>query len=113
AGAKHRVYGIDAAHRRVLALCALRAGVIEVERKRNYLSLFNQPRRRDDVFGSRVVERADFVVGTPLAPVFVFFRSCTEILSGEFAGGHRASFQRDGVGKRRNDRNLFWGVGIW
>ena len=49
AGADHGVDRIGAAHRRIVALGALRAGVIEVERERDHLALPHQPRGRDDV----------------------------------------------------------------
>src|SRR5207245_11244853 len=77
---------------RVLALRALRPGVVEVERERDHLALLHQPRRSDDVLGLRVVEGPDFVLGAPLAPVLVFLRSIAQILSGELAAWHRASF---------------------
>src|SRR6266571_2246246 len=92
ARAQHRVHGVDAPHRRVLALRALRPGVVEVERERDHLALLHQPRRSDDVLGLRVVEGPDFVLGAPLAPVLVFLRSIAQILSGELAAWHRASF---------------------
>ena len=88
ARAQHRVHRVDPAHRGVLALRALGAVVVEVEREGDDLPLFHQSRRGDDVLGPRVVQRADFIVGTPLAPVLVFLRGIAEILVGELARGH-------------------------
>src|SRR5437879_4060812 len=57
AGSQQRVHRVDAAERRVLALRALRAVLVEVERERDDLALAHQARRGDDVLGLRVVER--------------------------------------------------------
>ena len=82
-GAQHHVQRIDAPERRILALRALRAGVVEIERERDHLSLAHQPRRGDDVLRRRVVERADLVVRAPFAPVLVFLGSLAQVLPGD------------------------------
>ena len=101
AGAQHGVHRVDAAHRRVLALRALRPVVVEVERERDHLALLHQARRRDDVLGLRVVERADLVVRAPLAPVLVFLRGVAEVLAGELARRHGQFLFFDSCGKTR------------
>src|SRR6266581_2994644 len=107
ARAQHRMNGVDAPHRRVFALCALRAVVVEVESQRDHFALFHQPRRSDDVLGLRVVEGPDLVLGAPLAPVLVFLRSVAQILSGELAAWHRASFcVVEETGKKRRGATL-------
>ena len=88
AGAQHGVQRIDAAEHRILGLAALRAVVVEVERERDHLALLHQLRRGDDVLRPRVVERADLVVGAPLAPVLVLLGGVAEVLSRDFTGGH-------------------------
>jgi hypothetical protein len=88
AGAQHRVQRIDAAERRIRGLAALRAVIIEIERERDHLALFHELRCGDDVFGLRVIERADLIIGTPFAPVLIFFRGLVEIVSRHFAPGH-------------------------
>jgi hypothetical protein len=66
----------------------LRAVIVKIERQRNHLALFHELRRCNDVFGLRVIERADLVIGTPFAPVLVFLRGLAEIVSRHFAPGH-------------------------
>jgi hypothetical protein len=85
AGAEHHVQRIDPAERRVLALRALRAVLVEVERERYDLSLAHQLRRGDDIFRAGVVERADLVVRPPLAPVLEFLRGVAQVLAGDLA----------------------------
>src|SRR6266540_1379629 len=107
ARAQHRVHGVDAPHRRVFALCALRPGVVEVERERDHLALLHQPRRGDDVLGLRVVEGPDLVLGAPLAPVLVFLCGVAKVLSGELAAWHRAPFcVVEETGKKRRGATL-------
>ncbi len=62
--------------------------MIEIERERDDLALLHEPRRRDDVFGGRVIERSDFVIGAPFAPVLVRLRSIAHVLAGDLSGGH-------------------------
>jgi hypothetical protein len=88
AGAQHGVQRIDAAEHGIIGLAALRAVVVEVERQRDHLALFDKPRRGDDVFSRRVIERADLVVGAPFAPVLVLLRRRAEIVSRHFAPCH-------------------------
>src|SRR5207237_1660313 len=76
---------------------------------RDDLPLAHEARRRDDVLGRRMVERADLVGGTPASPVLVFLRGFGEILAGELACGHLASPLRAGpviahVSSQRNDQ---------
>src|SRR5262249_15162706 len=92
AGADHGMDRIGAPHRRVIALGALRAGVIEVERERDDLAFAHEPRRGDDVFRTRIVERADLVVRPPLAPVLVFLGRVAQVLACDFFGRHGDSF---------------------
>ena len=84
AGADHGVNRIGAAHGRIIALGALRTGMVEIERERDHLALAHQARRRDDVLGLGVVERADLVVRAPLAPVLVFLRGVAQVLARDF-----------------------------
>src|ERR1700704_6326707 len=83
---------IAAPERWIFALRALRPVLVEVERKRNDFALFHQLGRRNDVLRLRVVQGADLVVGAPLAPVLVFFRGGTQVVSSELAGRHEPSF---------------------
>ena len=103
-GAQHQVQRIDASHRRVVGLAALRTELVEVERERDHLALLHELRRRDDVLGARVVERADLVVRAPLAPVLVLLRRVAKVLAGELALSHGASFfkgwEAPGSGRR-------------
>ena len=85
AGAQHEVQRVDAAHGRVIGLAALGAELIEIERERDHLALLDEPGGGDDVLGTGVVQRADFVVRAPLAPVLVFLRRVAKVLAGEFA----------------------------
>jgi hypothetical protein len=62
--------------------------VIEIERERNHLALLHEPRRRDDVFRGRVIERSDFVFGAPFAPVLVLIRGIAHVLAGDLSGRH-------------------------
>jgi hypothetical protein len=86
--AQHGMQGIDAAHGGILALRPLRAVLVEVERERDHLALAHEPRGRDDVPGRCVIERPDLVVGSPPAPVLVFFGRFGQVLAGELARGH-------------------------
>ena len=88
AGAQHGVQRIDAAERRVLALRALRAVVVEVERERDHLALAHQARGGDDVLGRGVVQRADLVLRPPASPVLVLLGGVAQIVSGKLALGH-------------------------
>jgi hypothetical protein len=81
AGAQHGVHRIDAAHRRIFALGALRAGVVEVERERDHLAFLDEACRRDDVLRRGVVQRADLVIRTPLAPVLVLLGGIAKVLT--------------------------------
>ena len=92
AGAQHDVQRIDAAQGRVGRLGALRTFLVVVERQRDHLALLHQPGRGDDVFGLSVVQRADLVVRTPLAPVLVLLGGVAQVLAVELAGGHQAFF---------------------
>src|SRR5581483_10444410 len=69
-------------------LGALRPGVVEVERQRNHLALLHQARRGDDIFGRRVVERADLVMGAPFAPVLVLLGGGAHVLARDLSGSH-------------------------
>ena len=84
AGSQHGVDRIGAAHRRIRALGALRTGVVEVERERNHLALLHQPRGGDDVLRRREIERANFIVGTPFAPVLVLLGRVAQVLARDF-----------------------------
>src|SRR5262249_46178189 len=88
AGAQHRMDRVGAPHGGIFALCALRAGVIEVQRKRDHFALFDQARSSNDVLWSRVVERADLVIGPPLAPILVFLSRLAHVLSGDLSRRH-------------------------
>jgi hypothetical protein len=79
---------VGAAHRGVIALGALRTGVVEVERQRDDLAFAHEPCRRDDVLGAGVVERADLVVWSPLSPILVFLYGVAKVLTCDFLGGH-------------------------
>src|SRR5262249_16118011 len=92
AGADHGVDRVGAAHRGVIALGALRTGVVEVERQRDDLAFAHEPWRRDEVLGTGIVERADLVVRTPLSPVLVFLGRVAKILTCDFLGWHGISF---------------------
>ena len=85
AGARHQVYRVEAAERGILALGALRPLLIVFQRERHHLAFFYQLRRRDNVLGGSEIQRADFVVLAPAAPVFVFLRRRMHILAREFA----------------------------
>jgi hypothetical protein len=80
AGAQHGMNRISSPHRGIVALRALRAGVVEVERQRDHLALADQLRGRDDVLGRGVIKRPDFVVGAPFAPVLVLFRRLAQVI---------------------------------
>ena len=99
AGAQHGVDRVGAAHGRIVALGALRPGMIEIERERDHLAFAHQLGGRDDVLRGGVIERPDLVVRAPFAPVLVFFGGIAQILPGQllFRAGmglpsHRASF---------------------
>src|SRR5262249_13759246 len=80
-----------ATHRRIFAFRALRTRVVEIKRERNHLALLHETRRGDNILRRRIVERADLVVRTPLAPVFVLFGGVTHILTIDLSGRHRMS----------------------
>ena len=88
AGADHGVDRIGPAHRRVFALGALRAGVIEVEGERDYLALLDQLHGVENVLRRREVERPDLVVRTPFPPVLVFFRGGADVVAIDCFLGH-------------------------
>ncbi len=69
-GAQHQVDGIKPSHRGIFRLPALRPAMVERQRERNDFALLHEPRRRDDVFRPRVVERANLVVRPPASPIF-------------------------------------------
>src|SRR5262249_21964577 len=92
AGADHGVNRIGAPHGRIVALGALRTGVVEVERERDDFAFAHEPCRRDDVLGTGVVERADLVIRPPLAPILVFLGRVAEVLARDFIGRHWRSF---------------------
>src|SRR5437870_5546545 len=92
AGADHGMDRIGAPHRRIIAFGALRASVVEVKRKRDDLAFAHEPCRGDDVFRTRIVERADLVVRPPLAPVLVFLGRVAQVLACDFLGRHGDSF---------------------
>src|SRR5690606_13959559 len=56
--------------------------------QRNDLALLHQPRGGDDVLGAGVVERADLVVRTPLAPVLVLLGGGAHVLARDFLCSH-------------------------
>src|SRR5262249_2017354 len=70
----------------------LRTGVVEVERKRDDLAFPHELCCGDDVFWTRIVERTDFVVRSPFAPVLVFLGSVAQVLTCDFLGRHGDSF---------------------
>jgi hypothetical protein len=84
-GAQHHVQRVDAPQRGIVALCALRPVLIEIERERDHLALAHQRGRRHDIFRPRVVERADLVVRTPLPPVLIGLGGLAQILSRELS----------------------------
>jgi hypothetical protein len=88
AGADHGVDGIAAAHRGIIALRPLRAGMVEIQRQRDHLSLSHQRGGSHDIFGTRVVKGADLVVRSPFAPVLVLLRRLLKILSRDFPRPH-------------------------
>ena len=71
ARAGHHVDRIEPAHGGVLGLGALGTVLVVVEAHRHDLALLNQLGGGDDVVFGCVVERADLVIGSPLAPVLV------------------------------------------
>src|SRR4029079_14151883 len=83
--------------REILLLPALRPGMIEIERERDHLALLQEPRRRDDVFGRRIIERSNFVIGPPFAPVLVLLRSIAHVLAGDLSGDHLISSDEKGM----------------
>jgi hypothetical protein len=62
--------------------------MVEIERERDHLAFAYQLRRRDDVLRRRVVEGADLVVGSPLAPVLVLLRRFAPVLTGDLPSAH-------------------------
>jgi len=102
AGADHSVDRIGAPHRRIIALGALRTGMVEVKRKRDDLAFAHEPCCGDDIFRTRIVERADLVVRPPLAPVPVFFGRVAQVLACDFLGRHGDTFSE------RTRRAWFW-----
>jgi hypothetical protein len=92
-GAALERHHIDASERGIFALGALRAGVVEVERERDHLALTHQLRGGDDVFGRRVVERADLVLRAPFAPVLVLLGGLAKVLPGDLSARHETSLQ--------------------
>jgi hypothetical protein len=88
AGAQHGMDRICAPHGGIFALCALRARVIEVQRKRDHFALPDQARSSDDVLWSRIVERADLVVRSPFAPILVLLSSLAHVLTGDLSCRH-------------------------
>ena len=102
AGADHGMDRIGAPHRRVIALGALRTGVVEVERKRDDLAFTHESCRGDDVLRMRIVERAYLVVRPPLAPVLVFLGRVAQVLACDFLGRHGDTFSE------RARRVCFW-----
>src|SRR5262249_30677406 len=97
AGADHGMDRIGAPHCRVIALGALRTGVVEVERKRDDLAFAHELCCGDDVFWARIVERTDFVVRSPLTPVLVFLGRVAQVLACDFHGCHGDSFFPGGL----------------
>jgi hypothetical protein len=88
AGADHGVDRVGAAHRRIAALGALRTGVVEIERQRDDLAFAHEPCRGEDILGTGVVEGADLVVWSPLAPVLVFLGRVAKVLACDFSCRH-------------------------
>src|SRR5262249_40571603 len=88
AGADHGVDGIGAPHGRIIALCSLGAGMVEIKRERDHLSLSHQRSGGYDILGPRVVELPDLGVRAPLSPILVFLRRVTKILPRDFTRRH-------------------------
>src|SRR5262249_1897132 len=102
AGADHGMDRVGAPHCRIIALGALRTGMVEVKSKRNDLAFAHEPCCRDDVFRTGIVERTDLVVRPPLAPVLVFLGSVAQVLACDFLGRHGDTFSE------RTRRAWFW-----
>ena len=65
---------------------ALRAGAVKVKAQREHLAFAHQARGVDDVLRGDVVERADLIIGAPLAPVLAFLGGGAQVRDGEFLG---------------------------
>jgi hypothetical protein len=96
-GAQHDVDGIDAAHGGIFAFGALRPMLVEIERQRDHLALAHQSGRRDDVFGLRVIQGADFIRRAPFTPVLELLGGIAKVLSANLPARHGGSLSVGGL----------------